>query len=261
MDVLRTRPQLVGDAAAPRGGRRRGRRDLGARGDTRARRRHRADPRGRGARRSATPSSSLVENFMFKMSGARSRPAEGPRARRVLHARRGARHERLDVHGTRDRVDAVRHRFGSRRRRRRAQGQAPRRRAEPRVAHDRRDRHGRERGAVATREARRGRAADGVRPPRLPDVRPARSRAREGRRDARGDGRAAGARAPGRGDGAAPPARVQAASPAVHERRVLRGRGARRTSTCPPTCTPRRSPLRAPRAGRRTCSSSLRTTG
>ena len=68
--------------------------------------------------------------------------------------------------------------LGSRRRRRRAQGPAARRRAEPRLAHDRRDRHGRERRAVAAREARRGRAADGLRPPRLPHVRPARACAR-----------------------------------------------------------------------------------
>ena len=70
------------------------------------------------------PELTLVENFMFKMSG-RVLTRRSARARCVLHARRGARHERLDVHGTRDRVDAVRHRFGSRRRRRCAQGQAP----------------------------------------------------------------------------------------------------------------------------------------
>ena len=48
---------------------------------------------------------------------------------------------------------------------------------------------------------------------------------------------------------------------AVHERRVLRGRRARRRRTRLPTSTRRRSPPRAPRAGRRTSSSSCSTTG
>ncbi len=261
MDVLRTRPQLVGDAAAPRGGRRLGRRDLGARGDSRAGCRHRAAS-GR-ARRSSTrgPTLSLVENFMFKMSG---RVPDPPKARALdayftLAAEHGMNASTFT--GTRDRLDAVRHRIGSRRRRRCAQGQAPRRRAEPRVAHDRRDRHGRERGAVATREARRGRAADGVRPPRLPDVRPARPRARQGRRDALA-GRTSGWRSRARSRRR----RCACCTSTSRTARCTRTSSTTRprcsaTSTCPPTCTPRRSPLRAPRAGRRTCSSSLRTTG
>ncbi len=47
---------------------------------------------------------------------------------------------------------------------------------------------------------------------------------------------------------------------ALHERRVLRGRRARRRRHCRPTSTPRRSPPPAPRAGRRTSSSSSSTT-
>ena len=152
----------------------------------------------------------------------------GARARRVLHPRRRARHERLDVHRARDRLDALRPGLGPGRRRRRAQGAAARRRAEPRLAHDRRDRHGRERRALAAPQARGGRGPDGLRPPRLPHLRPARARARRGRRVARGRERAPRARAPRRGDRAAPAGRVQAGPPAVHERRVLRGRRARR---------------------------------
>ena len=45
-----------------------------------------------------------------------ARPGAGARARRVLHPRRRARHERLDVHRTRDRLDALRPRLGPRRR-------------------------------------------------------------------------------------------------------------------------------------------------
>ena len=108
-------------------------------------------------------------------------------------------------------------------------------------------------------DARRG--PDGLRPPCLPHLRPAGARARRDRRGPRGRERAARARAPRRGGRAAAAGRVQAGPQALHERRVLRGRRARRRRLCRPTSTPRRSPPRAPRAGRRTSSSNCSTTG
>ncbi len=87
------------------------------------------------------PDLGIVENYMLQAQRQAARSGTGPRARRIFHPRRRARHERLDVHRARDRLDALRSRLGSRRRRRRPQGAAARRRAEPRLAHDRRDRH------------------------------------------------------------------------------------------------------------------------
>ncbi len=100
------------------------------------------------------PELGIVENYLLKLSGEPPGARAGSRARRVFHPRRRARHERLDVHRARDRLDALRPRLGPGRGGRSAQGAAARRCAEPRLAHDRRDRLGRERRALAAPQAR-----------------------------------------------------------------------------------------------------------
>ena len=77
-------------------------------------------------------------------------------------------------------------------------GPAARRRAEPRAADARRDRHRRRRRAVAARRGRARRPADGLRPPRVQDRRPALAHAARRRRLARR--RQDGARPAHRGD-------------------------------------------------------------
>ena len=60
--------------------------------------------------------------------GRAARRGHGPGARRVLHRRRGARLQRLDVHRPGHHLDPVRHRVGGRGRDRDDEGAAPRRR-------------------------------------------------------------------------------------------------------------------------------------
>ena len=105
------------------------------------------------------------------------------------------------------------------------------------------------------------RAAHGLRPPRLQDVRPARPGPRQGRRAARRRGRALRAGPPRRGDRDPPARGVQAGPPAVHQRRVLRRRRPRRGRPAAGPVHARPSPRPAPPAGRPTSSSSSRTTG
>ena len=192
MDALRTGLSAWARAARHGGGRRRRRRDLGDLGRARDRGRLRA-PAGRsraGGRRSRSqPGGELPPQAHGHAPAARG----GACPRCVLHPRRRARAQRLDVHRAGHRLDAQRHRLRPRRRRRRPQGAPARRRAEPRHAHDRRDRDGGQRRAVAACGAGSRRAADGLRPSCLPRVRPARARARARRGGARRRGRAPGA--------------------------------------------------------------------
>ena len=154
------------------------------------------------------------------------RPRHGPRARRVLHRRRGAQLQRLDVHGARHHLDPLGHRVGGGRRDRHDEGPAARRRAVRGRRPARRGRIGRQGRSVDPRNARSRRAADGLRPSRLPRVRSA------GGGPAQGggvDGAQAGL-APagdrGRGRRAAGPRRASPGAGAQDERRVLRGAGA-----------------------------------
>ena len=114
--------------------------------------------------------------------GRAARRRDGPGARRVLHRRRRARLQRLDVHGPGRHLDPLRHRVGGRRRDRHDEGAAPRRRAVGGRRPARPGRLGRPRRGVGPRGARPRRAADGLRPPRLPRLRPASGRAAQGRR-------------------------------------------------------------------------------
>ena len=97
-----------GAMRAPRRGRRQRGRPLGARRDAGDRRRLRAPALPAQSSLAPDPELGIVENYMLKLSGERPEAGAGPRARRVLHPRRRARHERLDVHGARDRLDALR---------------------------------------------------------------------------------------------------------------------------------------------------------
>ena len=102
-------------------------------------------------------------------------PREGDR--RLLDLGRRARHERLDVHGARDRLHRRRRGGRAERRGRRALGPAARRRARPRAEDARRGRGGRRRRQVGQGRARPGPAPDGLRPPGVPRGGPARGRA------------------------------------------------------------------------------------
>ena len=98
----------------------------------------------------------------------RARPGAHPRGRRLLRLRRRARDERLHVHLARDRLDRRGRRRGDLRGHRRHVRAAARRCAQSRAAHARGGRaHRRRRGLHQGRPGPR-RAADGLRPPRLP---------------------------------------------------------------------------------------------
>ena len=148
------RPLGLGRAAGTRRGRRQRGRPVGARRNAGDRRRLRAHSARAPSRSRPIPSSGSSRTTCSSSAASCPDAGAGPRARRVLHPRRRARHERVDVHRARDRLDALRSRLGPGRRGRRPQGAAARRRAEPRLAHDRRDRHGRERRALAAPQAR-----------------------------------------------------------------------------------------------------------
>ena len=179
-------------------------------------------PRGQGADR-AGPRRSTSSRASCTSSTARGPTRDGPGARRLLHRRRGARLQRLDVHRARDHLDPVGHRLGGRRRDRRDEGAAPRRRA---VGGRRADPPGRlagAGGAVGERHARPRRAADGLRPSRVSRLRPARGGAAQGRRVDGAPARLAGARDRGRRRRAAGPRREAPGAAAQDQRRVLRG--------------------------------------
>ena len=116
------------------------------------------------------------------------RPArcrDGTRARRLLRRRGGAQLQRLDVHREGGHLDPVGHRVGGRGGHRHDEGTAPRRGA---IGGRRPAQPGRFRGArrgVGPRRPRPRGAADGLRPPGLPRLRPAGGGAADGRR---GDG-------------------------------------------------------------------------
>ena len=111
-----------------------------------------------------------------------ARRRHGPRARRLLHRRRRARLQRLDVHGPGRHLDPLGHRVGGGRGDRDDEGPAPRRRAVRGRRPAQPDRLGRARRGVGPRRARPRRAADGLRPSRLPRLRPAGGRPAQGRR-------------------------------------------------------------------------------
>ena len=58
------------------------------------------------------PSLDLVEGFLYQLNGRAAGRRHGARARRLLHRRRRARLQRLDVHRPGHHLDAVRHRVG-----------------------------------------------------------------------------------------------------------------------------------------------------
>ena len=61
------------------------------------------------------PSLDLVEGFLYQLTGDAAGPGHGPRARRVLHRRRRARLQRLDLHRAGHHLDPLGHRVGGRR--------------------------------------------------------------------------------------------------------------------------------------------------
>ena len=75
------------------------------------------------------PSLDLVGRVPVPAHRRAARPGHGARPRRLLHRRRRARLQRLDVHGTGHHLDPLGHRVGGRRRDRDDEGAAPRRRA------------------------------------------------------------------------------------------------------------------------------------
>ena len=100
------------------------------------------------------PELGIVENYLLKLSGERPEPAQARAldAYFILGAEHGMNAStftaRVIVSTLSDLASGLVGRSGS------AQGAAARRRAEPRLAHDRRDRHGRERRALAAPQAR-----------------------------------------------------------------------------------------------------------
>ena len=130
------------------------------------------------------PALDLVEGFLYQLKGERAHPGDRPRARRVLRRRRRARPQRVDVHRPGHRLDTLRHRVGGHGRHRGHEGPAPRRGS---VRGRRADPPGRLARAGRGVDPRRHRpqgAADGLRPSRLPRLRPAGERrsARSSRR-------------------------------------------------------------------------------
>ena len=75
------------------------------------------------------PSLDLVEGFLYQLTGDAAGRRHGPGARRLLHRRRRARLQRLDVHRPGHHLDPLGHRVGGHRRDRHDEGAAPRRRA------------------------------------------------------------------------------------------------------------------------------------
>ena len=181
----------------------------------------------------------------------------GPGARRVLRGRRRARLQRLDLHGPRDRQHPFGHRVGGRGCDRRAQGTVARRGAIGGRRPAPRDGIRRPGRGVDPSDAGTRRAADGLRPSRLPRLRSSRRGAASRRR---GDDRRRGLARQGgggRGDRPSRARRAQAGLPDQDERRVLRGR---RAAGCRAPAEPLPGDVRAgaprrvdgalPRAGR-----------
>ena len=78
------------------------------------------------SRSSRTRTLDLVEGFLYQLNGVRPGSRHGQGARCVLHRRRRARLQRLDVHGPGHHVDPQRPRVGRDRRDRHDEGPAPR---------------------------------------------------------------------------------------------------------------------------------------
>ena len=91
----------------------------------------RVRPAARRARSRSSPTrrSTSSTGFLYQLTGVAAGCRDGPRARRLLHRRRRARLQRLDVHRAGHHLDPLRHRVGGRRRDRDDEGTAPRRRA------------------------------------------------------------------------------------------------------------------------------------
>ena len=128
-----------------------------------------AAPGGRGVpQREVDKADSIAERFLIR-SRREADPAHAKAIERLLDLGRRARHERVDVHGARDRLDGCRRRRGAVRRRVGAlsgplHGGAP---ARVLKMLDEVEREGdAQRGSSDALDLRR--AADGLRPPRLP---------------------------------------------------------------------------------------------
>ena len=184
----------------------------------------------------------------------------GPRC--LLHRRRRARLQRLDLHGPGHHLDpmsdiasAVAGAIGTMK--------GPLHGGAPSEVVDQLAKIGsvEHAEAVAARGARSRRAADGLRPPRLPRLRPAGRRAAQGRRGHGRQARLAPAGDPGRGRR---PARSRRAPPGPRAARRTSSstrRRSSRASASAPTCSRRRSRWRATPAGRPMSWSRRRTTG
>ena len=216
---------------------------------------------GPGADRPRSRRSTSSTGFLYQLTGDAAGRRHGPRARRLLHRRRRALVQRLDVHRAGHHLDPLGHRLGGRRRDRHDEGAAPRRRAVRGRRPAQPGRLGRAGRGVGPRRARPRRAADGLRPPRLPGLRPAGGRAARGRRVDGAQARLAGPRDRGRGRRPARAGREAPGPAAQDQRRVLRRAGAdgRRPHAGP--VPGRRSRCRATPAGPRTRSSRRPTTG
>ena len=128
------------------------------------------------------PGNFLVDDLQDDRAQVRARSAARARARHPLHPARRPRAELLDHGGALGRLLAGRPLLRGRRRRRRALRPAARRRQRGRAAHAQADRdEGEHPGLHPGREGRQG-AADGLRPPRLQELRPARQDHQDRRR-------------------------------------------------------------------------------
>ena len=136
-----------------------------------------------------------VDDLQDRRAQVRARPAARARARRAVHPPRRPRAELLDERRPQRRLLPGRSVLGGRRRRRGALRAAPRRRQRGGAADAAPDRdHGQHPRLHQGRQGRQ-RAADGLRPPGLQELRPAREDHQEGdRRGVRGDGHEPAAR-------------------------------------------------------------------
>ena len=168
----------------------------------------------------------------------RARPAARARARRALDPARRPRAELLDQRRARRRLLAGRPVLGGRGRRRRALRAAARRRQRGGAEDARPDRLGRQHpGLPRGREGGQG-APDGLRPPRLQELRPAGADHQEARRrGVRGDRPQPEARHRGRAREARARRRVLHEPQALPERRLLLGPDLRGAAACRPRCS------------------------
>ena len=207
------------------------------------------------------PALGHAANFLYMLTGDAAERALDAGVRHRARAARRSRAERLDVRGARRGRDADRHALGDRRRHRRAEGAAARRRERRRHAAAHRDRPGRAARAHRRRDPRRSwRARRRFRASATASIAP---RIRAPRTC--GACRRSSASAPATRAGSRCPQRIEAArqgrEEAVPERRLLLGVDLLHARH--PDRSVHADLRREPRspAGRRTASSSTRTTG